>query len=87
MGIHTCNPRTWRLKQKDQELEVSQVPVAHACNPSYSGGRDQENYISEKKPSQKKADGVGQGVGPQYKPQYHKKKKKKKRELQASLRY
>jgi hypothetical protein len=20
------------------------VPVAHACNPSYSGGRDQEDY-------------------------------------------
>jgi hypothetical protein len=21
----------------------SQVPIAHACNPSYSGGRDQED--------------------------------------------
>jgi hypothetical protein len=23
------------------------VPVAHACNPSYSGGRDQEDYSSK----------------------------------------
>jgi hypothetical protein len=26
------------------------APVAHACNPSYSGGRDQEDYGS--KPAQ-----------------------------------
>jgi hypothetical protein len=25
----------------------SQVPVAHACNPSYSGGRDQEDHSSK----------------------------------------
>jgi hypothetical protein len=24
---------------------VSQVPVAHTCNPSYSGGRDQEDWV------------------------------------------
>jgi hypothetical protein len=24
-----------------------QVPVAHACNPSYSGGRDQEDLSSK----------------------------------------
>jgi hypothetical protein len=23
-------------------IELSWVPVAHACNPSYSGGRDQD---------------------------------------------
>jgi hypothetical protein len=23
---------------------ISQMPLAHACNPSYSGGRDQENH-------------------------------------------
>jgi hypothetical protein len=28
----------------------SQVPVAHACNPGYSGGRDQEDRGS--KPAQ-----------------------------------
>jgi hypothetical protein len=26
---------------------VSRVPAAHACNPSYSGGRDQENRSSK----------------------------------------
>jgi hypothetical protein len=26
-----------------QRAEVSQALVAHACNPSYSGGRDQED--------------------------------------------
>jgi hypothetical protein len=25
----------------DKSLDRSQVPVAHACNPRYSGGRDQ----------------------------------------------
>jgi hypothetical protein len=25
----------------------SQVPVAHTCNPSYSGGRDQEDHGSK----------------------------------------
>jgi hypothetical protein len=61
------------------------VLVAHACNPSCSGGRDQEdqdlkpaqtnssrNPIS-KKPFTKKGDGVAQGVGPEFKPQHCKK--------------
>jgi hypothetical protein len=26
-----------------QRNKNSQAPVAHACNPSYSGGRDQED--------------------------------------------
>jgi hypothetical protein len=46
---------------------LSQVPVAHACNPSYSGGRDQKDQGSKpawanssrdlisKNPSQKKS--------------------------------
>jgi hypothetical protein len=54
--------------------------VAHACNPSYSVGRDQEDHGS--KPAQANswrdpvtknwADGVAQGEGPES--QYHKKK-------------
>jgi hypothetical protein len=58
-------------------------------NPSYSGGRDQEDLmvqsqprqivgenLSPKSPSQKRsASGKAQGVGPEFKPQYHKKKK------------
>jgi hypothetical protein len=63
--------------------------VAHACNPSYSGGRDLEEHGSKpdqanhsvdpisKNPSQEKkknrADGVAQGEGSKFKPQYHKK--------------
>jgi hypothetical protein len=26
-----------------KDIGKSQVPVAHTCNPSYSGGRDQED--------------------------------------------
>jgi hypothetical protein len=56
--------------------------VAHACNPSYSGGRDQEDpgvqldlaNLSRKNPLQKRSDGMVQGVGPEFKPQYPQKK-------------
>jgi hypothetical protein len=27
--------------------KASQAPMAHACNPSYSGGRDQEDHGSK----------------------------------------
>jgi hypothetical protein len=62
------------------------MSVAHAYNPSYSGGRDQED--SSSKPAQtncwrdpilkkilhkKRAGGVVQSVGPEFKPQYEKK--------------
>jgi hypothetical protein len=60
--------------------------VAHACNLSFSGGRDQEDHGSkpdwansslrpylEKNPSQKRAGGVAQGVDSEFKSQYHKK--------------
>jgi hypothetical protein len=72
------------------------VLVAHACNPSYSGGRDQEDpgskpawaivgkTLSRKIPSQKMAGGVAQGVGPEFKPQNHKKGKK---EMEPELRF
>jgi hypothetical protein len=64
--------------------------VAHACNPSYSGGRDQEDLSSKptqanssqdpilKNPSQKRTGGVAQSKGPEFKPQYHKKKETNK---------
>jgi hypothetical protein len=29
---------------------LGQAPVAHACNPSYSGGRDQEDHSSQPAP-------------------------------------
>jgi hypothetical protein len=59
--------------------------VAHTCNPTYSGG-DQEDQVL--KPAQenslqdpiikkkKKADEVVQGIGPEFKPQYCKRKKR-----------
>jgi hypothetical protein len=67
--------------------------VAHACNPSYSGSRDQEDHdskpallnssqdpiLKKKKKHKKRTDGVPQSVGPEFKPQYHHQKKKKKR--------
>jgi hypothetical protein len=55
--------------------------VAGACNPIYSGGRNQEGHglksarassstkpYLENKPSQKRAGRVTQGVGPEFKP-------------------
>jgi hypothetical protein len=59
--------------------------VANVYNPSYTGGRDQEDHcwnpvivhqnLSQKNPSQTMAGGVAQGVGPEFKPQYCKKKR------------
>jgi hypothetical protein len=63
--------------------------VAHACNPSYSRGRDQEDNGSKlvqtnssqdpisKIPNTKGANGVAQVVGPGFKPWYGREKKKK----------
>jgi hypothetical protein len=31
-------------------IQPDQVPVAHACNPSYLGGRDQEDHSSKPAP-------------------------------------
>jgi hypothetical protein len=60
---------------------INQVLVAHTYNPSFSGGRDQEDRgskpaqtntsmspLSRKIPSQKRAGGVAQGEGPELKP-------------------
>jgi hypothetical protein len=60
-----------------KDVSWSQVLVAHICNPSYSGGRDQEDRgwkpaqvnsfqapILKKNPSQKRAGGVTQGSNP-----------------------
>jgi hypothetical protein len=70
--------------------------VDHACNPSYSGGRYQEDCGSKparenssqnpilKKPFTKRASGVAQGAGPEFKtpvPQKVNKINEKEREL------
>jgi hypothetical protein len=57
--------------------------VTHPYNPSYSGGRDQEDHIlkpalanlKKKKKSQKMTGILAQGIGPEFKPQYHEKEK------------
>jgi hypothetical protein len=60
---------------------LSWALVAHACNPSYTGGRDQEDCGSKpaqanslrdpisKKLITKRAGGVAQDEGPDFKPQ------------------
>jgi hypothetical protein len=70
------------------ERQTSQALVAHTHNPSYLGGRDQEDGGSKpawansskdpilKKPITEKAGGVAWGVGPEFKPQYHTQKDK-----------
>jgi hypothetical protein len=63
--------------------------VAHACNPSYSGGRDQEDHGSkpalanssarpylEKTLHKNRVGGVAQGEGPEFRPQHYKNKTK-----------
>jgi hypothetical protein len=71
-----------------------QVPVAHDCNPSYSGGRDQEDDGSKpawanslRDPILKKTHHNKRacGEGPKFKHQYCKKKKKKKDGFPSSI--
>jgi hypothetical protein len=38
---------TEKPKGKKMEKNVQELLVAHACNPSYSGGRDQEDCSSK----------------------------------------
>jgi hypothetical protein len=76
------------------------VLVPHACNPSYSGGKDQEDCGSKptqanssgdpisKNPSQKRAGGVAKGVGPEFKPKtecFPPKSGKKTRDVHSSM--
>jgi hypothetical protein len=35
------------VKKKKKKAKPLQVPVAHDCNPRYSGGRDQEDRGSK----------------------------------------
>jgi hypothetical protein len=66
----------WYRKNESRICSIAR----HAYNPSYSGGRDQENYCSKpiwanSSQDSKRAGGVAQGIGPEFKPQYLKKKK------------
>jgi hypothetical protein len=75
----------WKSDSHTKYLGDSQALVAHACNLSYSGDRDQEDRSSKptganssrdqpylEKPVSKEAGGVDQSVSPEFKPQYQK---------------
>jgi hypothetical protein len=65
-----------------KEITTGWVSESHACNPSYSGGRDQEDRglkpaqanCSQKTLHKKGAGGVAPGEGPEFNLQYLKKK-------------
>jgi hypothetical protein len=58
-------------------MRTGQAPVARACNPSYSGGRDQENHglklawANSSRPLQKIGLVEWFKVKAEFKPQYH----------------
>jgi hypothetical protein len=64
----------------------SWAPVAHTCNPNYSGvslfkaspGKYLTNPISKKSITKKRYGGVGHGVGHEFKSQHRPPPKKKK---------
>jgi hypothetical protein len=79
-----------------QKFQKQPDHVVHTCNPSHSGGRDEEDCVSKptqanrsqdsvlkKHPSRKRAGGVVQSVGLKFEPQYRKTNKQKtpKREM------
>jgi hypothetical protein len=89
---HPKNPQVLWLFYTDMysiiyiiNILSSLVPVANACNPSYSGGRDEEDCSSKPAwanslgdsiseiPNTKKGWWSGPRVGPKFKPQYRKK--------------
>jgi hypothetical protein len=64
---------------RNKKRSQCQASVAHACNPRYSGSRDQEDHGSKpalanslrepisKNPLQKRSGGEAQDVGPEFK--------------------
>jgi hypothetical protein len=67
----------------DKSYRISWAPVALTCNPSYSGGRDQEDHsLKPENNSQNliwkknyKKGLVAHGVGPEFKHKYHRKER------------
>jgi hypothetical protein len=78
-----------KCKKNYRIRKYSRVLVAHTYNPSYSGGRDQEDRSSKTAWANSSRDpilknpihhnirsgGVVQGADPEFKPQYCRKKK------------
>jgi hypothetical protein len=84
LGTGTVQTEQPKLGSQSKPL-LSQAPVAHTCNPSYSRGRDQEDQGSKpalanssqdpisKIPNTKRVGGVAQGIGREFKLWYLKK--------------
>jgi hypothetical protein len=48
LQLRNSDPTSQCLQSVTYTIILSSwVPMAHACNPSYSGGRDQEDYGSK----------------------------------------
>jgi hypothetical protein len=78
----STNPSTTSRTKQPTKISSGWAPVAPACNPSYSGDRDQEDHSLKpvrasklKRPNlektlhKKNSGGVSQGVGPEFKSQ------------------
>jgi hypothetical protein len=69
MKERTCGTQYDRILLKNSKKELNRAPVAHICNPSCLGGRDQEDHgLKSRDPTPRKyltqdrADGVAQVV-------------------------
>jgi hypothetical protein len=81
-GVQSSLDSIETLSQKLKKKLAEGQWLAHTCNPSYSGGRDQEDHglkpaqaNSSQDPILRKlitkwVGEVAQGVGPEFKPQY-----------------
>jgi hypothetical protein len=80
-GSHCTSPA--QEKPQIQKSKYDWELVAHACNPSYSGGRDQEDHSSKPVLANSSGDPIskifntekgwwsGSRLGHEFKPQYH----------------
>jgi hypothetical protein len=63
-GLKVDSPRVRQSPEKEEN-----GPVAHTCNPSYSGGREQEDHNLKPAWANSSQDpAVAQDVGPEFKP-------------------
>jgi hypothetical protein len=86
--ILICTAWSWQSGSSGKSACLgSWALVVHACNPSYSGGKDQEikvrsqpgqavlETLSQMTLHKNRVGGMTQGEFPEFKPQYHKKKR------------
>jgi hypothetical protein len=84
-----------KYRKENRKKSGCQAPVAHTCNPSYSGGRDQEDRYSKPAWAKSLRDSISKKLfikkdwwsDSRCRPQHGKKKKKEKakRKSQRSL--